>query len=170
MIESLRTRLEHSSFAPLLKSRTKREVMAELADLLVADGAVAPENRDAILTALLEREGKMSTGMQLGVAIPHAKTSAVAGLVTAVALAPEGIDFDSLDAHLAKARAALRTLPDSRLSNRAGNAEKCLLVEADFAAGTLTVRYDSMKVGTKNLVDALARAGLEAEEIRGDAR
>lgn len=97
MIESLRTRLEHSSFAPLLKSRTKREVMAELADLLVADGAVAPENRDAILTALLEREGKMSTGMQLGVAIPHAKTSAVAGLVTAVALAPEGIDFDSLD-------------------------------------------------------------------------
>ena len=97
MIESLRTRLEHSSFAPLLKSRTKREVMAELADLLVADGAVAPENRAAILTALLEREGKMSTGMQLGVAIPHAKTSAVKGLVTAVALSPEGVDFDSLD-------------------------------------------------------------------------
>ena len=97
MIESLRTRLEHSSFAPLLKSRTKREVMAELADLLVADGAVAPENRAASLTALLEREGKMSTGMQLGVAIPHAKTSAVKGLVTAVALSPEGVDFDSLD-------------------------------------------------------------------------
>ena len=97
MIESLRTRLEHSSFAPLLKSRTKREVMAELADLLVADGAVAAENRDAILTALVEREGKMSTGMQLGVAIPHAKTSAVKGLVTAVALSPEGVDFESLD-------------------------------------------------------------------------
>ena len=35
--------------------------------------------------------------MQLGVAIPHAKTSAVSGLVTAVALAPEGVDFNSLD-------------------------------------------------------------------------
>ena len=97
MIESLRTRLEHSSFAPSLKSHTKREVMSELADLLVADGAVPPENRAAILTALMEREGKMSTGMQLGVAIPHAKTSAVSGLVTAVALAPEGVDFNSLD-------------------------------------------------------------------------
>ena len=81
----------------MLKSRTKREVMAELADLLVADHAVAAENRDAILTALQEREAKMSTGMQLGVAIPHAKTSAVSGLVTAVALCPEGVDFESLD-------------------------------------------------------------------------
>lgn len=97
MIEFLRTRLEHSSFAPILKSRTKREAMAELADLLVADGAVSADSRAAILTALLEREGKMSTGMQLGVAIPHAKTSAVKQLVTAVALSPEGIDFDSLD-------------------------------------------------------------------------
>ncbi len=97
MNESLRTRLEHSSFAPLLTSRTKREVMAELADLLVSDGAVPAENRSNILAALMERESKMSTGMQLGVAIPHAKTSAVTGLVTAVALAPEGIDFDSLD-------------------------------------------------------------------------
>ena len=70
------------------------------------------------------------------------------------------------EASLAKARAALRTLPDSRLSNRTGDDEKCLRVDADFAAGTLTVRYDSMKVGTKNLVDALAKAGFEAEEIR----
>lgn len=74
------------------------------------------------------------------------------------------------EAALAKARAALRSLPDSRISNRTGDADKCLRVDADFAAGTLTVRYDSMKVGTKNLVDALARAGFEAEEIRPDAR
>jgi copper chaperone CopZ len=72
------------------------------------------------------------------------------------------------EASLAKARAALRTLPDSRLANETGNAEKCLRVDADFASGTLTVRYDSMKVGTKNLVDALSKAGFEAEEVRGD--
>lgn len=97
MIESLRTRLEHSSFAPSLKSRTKREVMAELADLLVTDGTLPRESRDAVLAALLEREAKMSTGMQLGVAIPHAKTGAIQSLVTAVALSPEGIEFNSLD-------------------------------------------------------------------------
>lgn len=72
---------------------------------------------------------------------------------------------------LARANAALRTLPDSRLSNGTGKNERCFAILAsDFAAGTITVRYDSMKVGTKNLVDALAKAGLEAEEIRGDAR
>ena len=72
------------------------------------------------------------------------------------------------EAALAKARAALRTLPDSRLSNETGDADRCLDVQADFASGTLKVRYDSMKVGTKNLVDALSKAGFEAEEIRGD--
>ena len=74
------------------------------------------------------------------------------------------------DAALAKARAALRSLPDSRLSNRTGDAGKCLDVGADFATVTLTVRYDSMKVGTKNLIDALSRAGFEAEEIRDGSR
>lgn len=74
-------------------------------------------------------------------------------------------------AALARAEAALRKLPDSRLSNRNGDAERCLkLFDADFAAGTVKVRYDSMKVGTKNLVDALARAGFEAEEVRGNGR
>jgi len=75
------------------------------------------------------------------------------------------------EAALAKARAALGALPDSRLSNRSGEDEKCFaILSADFAAGTMKVRYDSMKVGTKNLVDALAKAGFEAEEIREDAR
>ena len=36
------------------------------------------------------------------------------------------------------------------------------LVSADFATGTLVVRYDSMKVGTKNLEDAIAQAGFAA--------
>lgn len=102
MIEFLRARLENSSFVPVLKSRTKREVMAELADLLVMDGSVPQESRASVLTALLERESRMSTGMQLGVAIPHAKTSVVKQLVTAVALSPEGIDFDSLDGQSSK--------------------------------------------------------------------
>lgn len=32
----------------------------------------------------------------------------------------------------------------------------------DYATGVLTVRYDSMKVGTKNLEDAIAQAGFAA--------
>ena len=88
--------------------------------------------------------------------------------VRTVALRVPGV---TNEVSLAKANAALRALPDSRLSNEAGENERCFaILDSDFAAGTITVRYDSMKVGTKNLVDALAKAGLEAEEIRGDAR
>jgi mannitol/fructose-specific phosphotransferase system IIA component (Ntr-type) len=47
--------------------------------------------------AIFEREAQMSTGMEKGVAIPHARTDAVDRLVCAVGLKPEGIDFGALD-------------------------------------------------------------------------
>ncbi len=75
------------------------------------------------------------------------------------------------EAALARAERALKTLPDSRLSNKAGDDTPCLRVlSMDYASGTMTVRYDSMKVGTKNLVDALSKAGFEAGEVRADGR
>jgi PTS system nitrogen regulatory IIA component len=52
--------------------------------------------------AILDREQKMSTGMQHGIAIPHGKTDSIGELITAVALKPEGIDFDSMDESLSK--------------------------------------------------------------------
>lgn len=97
MTETLRTRLERSCFAACLQARGKRAVLEELADLLVAGGAVMAERRADVLAALIDREEKMSTGMQFGVAIPHAKTDKVDRLVTAVALSEEGIEFQSLD-------------------------------------------------------------------------
>lgn len=46
---------------------------------------------------VLANEQRSSTGMQHGVAIPHAKTEAVSRLHAAVAVTREPIDFDSLD-------------------------------------------------------------------------
>lgn len=40
--------------------------------------------------------------------------------------------------------------------------EKLQVLSVDYAKHELTVRYDSMKVGTKNLEDAIAQAGLAA--------
>jgi len=94
---TLRTRLEKSCFAPRLKARNKREALEELSDLLVEGGLVATEARDDVLAALIDREEKMSTGMQYGVAIPHAKTDRISELISAVAISEEGVDFDSLD-------------------------------------------------------------------------
>jgi len=78
-----------------LKGRTKNDVIEELIDVL--DQADKLKNRKAALKAVMEREKKMSTGMQHGIAIPHGKTDAVEGLVAAIGLIPEGIDFEALD-------------------------------------------------------------------------
>jgi PTS system nitrogen regulatory IIA component len=83
-----------------LKSSTKEGVIGELLDILVAQKKI--KNRDEVYTALMDRERKMSTGIQHGVAIPHAKTRAVTQLVACIGIKPEGIDFDALDGEPSK--------------------------------------------------------------------
>ncbi|GMO16182.1 MAG: PTS sugar transporter subunit IIA [Spirochaetaceae bacterium] len=55
------------------------------------------ETRDAILCALREREAKMSTGIQNGIAIPHGKSNAVDKMFGVLGVSKKGIDYDSLD-------------------------------------------------------------------------
>lgn len=78
-----------------LAGRTKEAIITELVDVLVSAGKV--EDRDAALSAVLEREDTMSTGMQHGIAIPHGKTDSVHELVAALGTTSEGVDFDSVD-------------------------------------------------------------------------
>ena len=83
-----------------LKSSTKETVLEELVDLLVSSGMI--EERGSVVTAVLNRESKMSTGMQHGIAIPHGKSDTVDSLVCAVGLCRSGIDFDSIDGESCK--------------------------------------------------------------------
>ena len=53
--------------------------------------------RQEILKALIERENKMSTGIQHGIAIPHGKTTAVDKVFGVLGISKRGIDYDSLD-------------------------------------------------------------------------
>jgi len=78
-----------------LVSRQKTAIIEELVDLLDSAGRI--NDRKAVLKCVLEREKKMSTGMHNGLAIPHGKTDTVDGLVAAVGLIPEGVDFESMD-------------------------------------------------------------------------
>jgi PTS system nitrogen regulatory IIA component len=66
-----------------------------MVDRLFAAGKI--KDREAVLQAIFDRETKMSTGMQNGVAIPHGKTDAVDTLVAAVGLQKAGVDFDAMD-------------------------------------------------------------------------
>lgn len=78
-----------------LKGTTKESIIHEMVDRLVAVGAI--KDMDEALRVVLERENKMSTGMQHGIAIPHGKTDSVDKLVTAMGVKKEGVDFGSMD-------------------------------------------------------------------------
>ena len=78
-----------------LKGATKEAILAEMVDLLMASGHI--RDRDAVLKAVLEREKRMSTGMQNGIAIPHGKTDSVDCLVAALGIKRAGVGFGALD-------------------------------------------------------------------------
>ena len=78
-----------------LKSKSKKDVLEELVDVLVAAGKVTDKKK--VMQVLLEREDLGSTGIGQGVAIPHGKTDDVTNLVAAFGLTKEGCQFDTLD-------------------------------------------------------------------------
>ncbi len=78
-----------------LESSTKEDIIRELLTLLVNDGKLT--DLEGTVKDVMDRERQMSTGIQEGVAIPHAKTKAVKELVVAIGLKKEGVDFESLD-------------------------------------------------------------------------
>ena len=78
-----------------LEGRTKEEVIKELVELLTESCCV--EDADTILDAVLAREREGSTGLEKGVAIPHAKCDAVERLSIVIGISKDGIDFDALD-------------------------------------------------------------------------
>ena len=52
---------------------------------------------DDILEAVWERETKMSTGIQKGIAIPHGKVADVKDVRGILGISRKGIEYDSLD-------------------------------------------------------------------------
>jgi Kef-type K+ transport system membrane component KefB/mannitol/fructose-specific phosphotransferase system IIA component (Ntr-type) len=78
-----------------LKGGTKEAIITEMVDILAAQGRLL--DRDLTLRNVFEREKIMSTGIQHGIALPHAKTDGVSGLGVAVGIRKEGVDFESVD-------------------------------------------------------------------------
>lgn len=80
---------------PNLQGGTKVEIIDELLELLRKTGKVG--DVAAARREVLAREESMSTGMQHGIAIPHARTDAVHDLVCAVGVKKDGADFGAID-------------------------------------------------------------------------
>lgn len=79
-----------------LESEEKDELFEELVDLVARqDGRNFP--RAAVLTAVREREEKMSTGIKKGIGLPHGKAPGVDSLIGAIGISHKGIDYQALD-------------------------------------------------------------------------
>ena len=78
-----------------LVSTTKQAIIAELVDVLAANGDL--NDRDKVLQAVLDREKVKSTGIEFGLALPHGKSSGVNELVLAIGKPAVGVDFQSVD-------------------------------------------------------------------------
>ncbi|MFT5496987.1 MAG: fructose-specific phosphotransferase system IIA component [Kiritimatiellia bacterium] len=92
---NLRKAITRDAIRLELESSEKSAIIEELVDVLVSTGKIS--DRKSALKAVLEREKKMSTGMHHGIAIPHGKTETVSGLVAAIGIKKEGVDFQALD-------------------------------------------------------------------------
>ncbi len=78
-----------------LKSKTKREVLVELAEVFKKGNIEA--DYDSMVEVLLEREKLGSTGIGDGIAIPHGKLAGLENLIISFGRSREGVGFDSLD-------------------------------------------------------------------------
>jgi PTS system fructose-specific IIC component len=73
----------------------KIAVIKELAQILIDKNIV--NNAEDFFSAVLRRENMESTGIGQGVAIPHARTTAVKNLAIVFGRSQSGVDFSSLD-------------------------------------------------------------------------
>ncbi|NQU44362.1 PTS sugar transporter subunit IIA [bacterium] len=80
-----------------LQATTKTDAIRELVDVL----AKRPEITDPedFLRSIMDREKVISTGIGIGLAMPHVKIPSVTDFVLAIGRSSRGIDFDSLDGH-----------------------------------------------------------------------
>ena len=82
------------------KPQDKAAALEHLITLMERGGNIA--DKEEYKACVLRREEEGSTGIGEGIAIPHAKTSAVKAPGLAAMLVQDGVDFDSLDGEPAK--------------------------------------------------------------------
>lgn len=84
-----------SNVAVDVQADDKTALISAAVDLL--EGNPAVKDLEAVRTAVLEREKTMSTGVGKGLALPHAKTSAVEDVLAAMLVSREPVEFESID-------------------------------------------------------------------------
>ncbi len=87
-------------FIKKLEAADKFSALEELAGVFKDTDVCSDVN--TLIKAIKEREEIMSTGIGMGIAIPHAKVNAVQEMAFAIGISKRGINFDSLDGNPTK--------------------------------------------------------------------
>jgi mannitol/fructose-specific phosphotransferase system IIA component (Ntr-type) len=89
--------LHHAAVLIAPPARDKWHLIEMLAEAMVVSGRLPAARRADAVEALFARERCVSTGLEDGVAVPHAALEGLPGMVVALALLPDGIGFDAQD-------------------------------------------------------------------------
>lgn len=104
VVRAKKSSKEIANLAPLLspklvnlslKGASKNAVIKEMVAMLEKDGCLSDSAQ--FLQDVFERERSFSTGMQNGIALPHARSEACTVPRIVIAVKPKGLDFESLD-------------------------------------------------------------------------
>lgn len=85
----------NSSHVIFLEKTDKKSVLNRLIDCLISSPNI--ENKDLFRKAVFDREKIMSTGIGLGIAIPHVKIKEVKDITICIGVSQKGIDWDAID-------------------------------------------------------------------------
>ncbi len=119
-----------------LEATTKRAAIEELIEVLVRAGKV--KDKDRILEAVLKRENLGSTGLEKGIAVPHAKAEEVPSLTLAIGISFKGVDFGAIDGKPSKVFFLMLAAPDQSGPHIEALAEIARITRSDTFCRVLT--------------------------------
>ncbi|MFP4210622.1 MAG: PTS sugar transporter subunit IIA [Alkalispirochaeta sp.] len=92
---NLKKTLSPAVMFPRIDASTKEDAIRDMVTRLAAVHGI--DEVEPLLTAVLEREQKDSTGLERGIAVPHGKTDAVNRLLAGIGRLAEPIEYGTRD-------------------------------------------------------------------------
>ena len=83
------------SLVIFLNAESRDEALNSMVDAAYAAQKI--HDKEAFYAAIIDREKIVSTGIGMGVAIPHAKLSSYDDFFIGIGILPKGVDWNSLD-------------------------------------------------------------------------
>ena len=78
-----------------LEKGDKKSILDQMIDNISSSSSIT--DKGSFSTAVFDRETIISTGIGLGIAIPHVKIPSVRDITIGIGICPEGVEWDSLD-------------------------------------------------------------------------